>query len=76
MAEDSAGSSPSVLDTLTPVPCRLRLRPGAQVMLAKNLDLRLGLVNGARGVVVGFTGGTPFGGQTGEYGVTGKSGCV
>ncbi|XP_043221533.1 ATP-dependent DNA helicase PIF1-like [Amphibalanus amphitrite] len=64
LAEDSVGASATVLDTLTPVAGRLRLRPGAQVMLAKNLDVRAGLVNGARGVVVGFSAGTPFGGQT------------
>ena len=42
------------IDALAPVRSRLELKVGAQVMLAKNLDVQRGLVNGARGVVIGF----------------------
>ncbi|NWX94831.1 PIF1 helicase, partial [Nothoprocta ornata] len=43
-----------LIDAQCPVGSRVELKLGAQVMLAKNLDVSQGLVNGARGVVVGF----------------------
>ncbi|KAH3848886.1 hypothetical protein DPMN_091269 [Dreissena polymorpha] len=42
------------INYLSPVPASLSLTVGAQVMLAKNVDVTQGLVNGARGVVTGF----------------------
>lgn len=47
------------LDSQLPVPGKLILKIGAQVMLLKNLNLSNGLVNGARGVVKGFDDGFP-----------------
>lgn len=42
------------LDDLTPVAKTIILKPGAQVMLLKNISISTGLVNGARGVVKCF----------------------
>lgn len=42
------------LDDLTPVAKTIILKPGAQVMLLKNISISTGLVNGARGVVKSF----------------------
>ncbi|XP_048803177.1 ATP-dependent DNA helicase PIF1 [Lagopus muta] len=53
-ALDSDPMLVKLIDTQCPVGGRVELKVGAQVMLAKNLDVSQGLVNGARGVVVGF----------------------
>ncbi|NXN19514.1 PIF1 helicase, partial [Indicator maculatus] len=53
-ALDSDPMLMKLIDAQCPVGGRVELKVGAQVMLAKNLDMSQGLVNGARGVVVGF----------------------
>uniref|UniRef100_A0A2K5D7Y4 ATP-dependent DNA helicase PIF1 n=1 Tax=Aotus nancymaae TaxID=37293 RepID=A0A2K5D7Y4_AOTNA len=53
-AMDSNPELASTLDAQCPVNQLLQLKLGAQVMLLKNLSVSRGLVNGARGVVVGF----------------------
>ncbi|EHH27397.1 hypothetical protein EGK_17586 [Macaca mulatta] len=53
-AIDSNPELASILDAQCPVSQLLQLKLGAQVMLVKNLSVSRGLVNGARGVVVGF----------------------
>ncbi|XP_049664167.1 ATP-dependent DNA helicase PIF1 [Accipiter gentilis] len=53
-ALDSDPMLVKLIDSQCPVGGRVELKLGAQVMLAKNLDVSQGLVNGARGVVVGF----------------------
>lgn len=47
------------LDTQLPVPHKLILKVGAQVMLLKNINLSTGLVNGARGVITRYADGFP-----------------
>ncbi|NXF43138.1 PIF1 helicase, partial [Oceanites oceanicus] len=53
-ALDSDPMLVKLIDSQCPVGGRVEIKLGAQVMLAKNLDVSQGLVNGARGVVVGF----------------------
>ncbi|XP_040825216.1 ATP-dependent DNA helicase PIF1 [Ochotona curzoniae] len=53
-ALDSDPELAHILDAQCPVSRLLQLKLGAQVMLVKNLAVSRGLVNGARGVVVGF----------------------
>ncbi|XP_020375077.1 ATP-dependent DNA helicase PIF1 [Rhincodon typus] len=53
-------SDPMFVQTLNaqcPAGQTLQLKKGAQVMLTRNLDIDKGMVNGARGVVIGFESG-------------------
>ena len=59
VAEDSDKMMTKTLDQQLPVPSRLALKVGAQVMLLKNINVSSGLVNGARGVVAKFVDGNP-----------------
>lgn len=60
-AQDSDAAYTKQLDSQVLAPARLTLKIGAQVMLLKNVNINDGLVNGARGIVTGYTndGGIP-----------------
>lgn len=58
-ATDSDVYLTKTLDSQLPVPHKLVLKIGAQVMLLKNVNLSTGLVNGARGVIVRYSEGFP-----------------
>lgn len=53
-AVDSDPMLGEMLNAQCPAGQKLQLKKGAQVMLTKNLDVQRGMVNGARGVVIGF----------------------
>ena len=55
-ANDSDPSMKKNTDNMCPAVNCLGLKVGAQVMLIRNMDVSQGLVNGARGVVTGFSG--------------------
>jgi ATP-dependent DNA helicase PIF1 len=57
-ARDSGGKwafEAKKLSTWSNAPSKLSLKIGAQVVLLKNIDIEQGLVNGSRGIIVGFT---------------------
>lgn len=58
-ATDSDIYLTKTLDSQLPVPHKLVLKIGAQVMLLKNISLSNGLVNGARGIISGYSEGFP-----------------
>ncbi|CRK93676.1 CLUMA_CG007205, isoform A [Clunio marinus] len=58
-ATDSDSYLTKTIDSQLPVPHKLVLKIGAQVMLLKNVNLSTGLVNGARGVIIKYTDGFP-----------------
>lgn len=58
-ATDSDIYLTKTLDSQLPVPHKLILKVGAQVMLLKNISLSNGLVNGARGIVSSYSEGFP-----------------
>ncbi|XP_076181027.1 pif1 DNA helicase [Ptiloglossa arizonensis] len=58
-AQDSDQSMFTILNQQLPVPGKLVLKVGAQVMLLKNINISDGLVNGARGIVIKFTDNLP-----------------
>ena len=56
---DASDSDPSMrehINNVCPAVSCLGVKLGAQVMLIRNMDVSHGLVNGARGVVTGFSG--------------------
>lgn len=61
-ALDNESGYSKQLDSMVMAPGRLKLKIGAQVMLLKNINISDGLVNGARGIVIGFVsnGGAPI----------------
>lgn len=59
-ALDSDNSMTNMLDQQLPVPGKLVLKIGAQVMLLKNININSGLVNGARGVIINFKNDVPI----------------
>lgn len=61
-AQDSDAAYTKQLDGQVMAPARLTLKINAQVMLLKNINVSDGLVNGARGIVIGFSpeGGLPI----------------
>lgn len=58
-AQDSDSTGSKLLNEQTQVPQKLVLKIGAQVMLLKNVNFSSGLVNGARGVVIGLNDAAP-----------------